>query len=114
MTQVTFGISASSFVANMCGKHNALNPAHEYPLAAKALKESFYVDDGLTGADDTQTAIRLQKELSELFAHGGFQLHKRNSNNPDVLNHLDPDSRVNQDSHSISDLRESTKTLGLE
>ena len=48
MTRVTFGVSASSFVANMCVKQNALNLAHEYPLAAKAVKESFYVDDGFT------------------------------------------------------------------
>ena len=110
MTQVTFGVSASSFVANMCVKQNALNLAHEYPLAAKAVKESFYVDDGLTGADDTQTAIQLQKELSELFTRGGFQLHKWNSNNPDVLNHLDPDSR---DSHPISDLKNPQRPLAL-
>ena len=31
-----------------------------------------------------------------------------------MLNHLDPDSLGNQDSHPISDLRESTKTPGLE
>ena len=94
MTRVTFGVLASSYVANMCVKQNALNLAHEYPLDAKAVKESFYVDDGLTGADDTQTTIQLQKELSELFARGVFQLHKWNSNNPNVLGVTMSDKQV--------------------
>ena len=72
MTRVTFGVSASSFVANMCVKQNALNLSHKYPLAAQSVQESFYVDDGLTGADDIQSAIQLQRELDELFARGGF------------------------------------------
>lgn len=58
MTRLTFGVSASSFVANMCVRQNALNHAHEFPLAAKAVNESFYVDDGLTGTDDEQTPKR--------------------------------------------------------
>lgn len=46
MTRVTFGVSASSFAANMSIKQNAIDFAHEYPSAAKAAdQESFYVDD---------------------------------------------------------------------
>ena len=44
MTRVTFGVSA----ANLCVKRNASDHAQEYPLAAKAVKESFYVHDALT------------------------------------------------------------------
>ena len=64
MTRVTFGVSASSFVANMCLKQNALDFAQEFPLAASSVERSFYVD-GLTGADDipTATCIKLQKQL---------------------------------------------------
>ena len=61
MTKLTFGISSSSFIANMCIKQNALNHAHEFILAVKSIKESFYVDDGLTGADNIQSAVELQK-----------------------------------------------------
>ena len=35
MTRVTFGVSTSSFVANMSIKQNALESAVDYPLAAK-------------------------------------------------------------------------------
>ena len=46
MTRVTFGVSASSFAANMAVKQNARDYDMEYPLAAKSVNTSFYVDDG--------------------------------------------------------------------
>ena len=58
MTRVTFGVSASSFAANMSLKQNALDFAVDYPQAAK-VEDSFYVDDGLTSADFIQDAIEL-------------------------------------------------------
>ena len=51
MTRLTFGVSASSFIANMSVRRNAADFASKYPLAKKVVDESFYVDDGLTGAD---------------------------------------------------------------
>lgn len=114
MTRLTFGVSSSSFIANMCIKQNALNHVHEFPLAAKSVKESFYVDDGLTGADDLQTAVELQKQLERLFLCAGFQLHKWNTSDPAVLEHVKPEFRELQESQPISDIKESTKTLGLE
>ena len=50
MTSATFGVSASSFAANMSVKHNAL----EFPKAANVVETSFYVDDCLTGADSVE------------------------------------------------------------
>ena len=72
MTRVTFGISASSFAANMSVKQNAIDLAYEYPLAVKAVSTAFYVDDGLTGADSTKEAIELQQQLQGLFSRGGI------------------------------------------
>ena len=46
MTRVTFGVSASSFIANMCVKQNAVDYASLYPLATKAV-----------GADSIKGAI---------------------------------------------------------
>ena len=90
MTRVTFGVSASSFIANMCVKQNAVDYALEYPNAAREVERSFYVDDCLTGSDSIGGAITLQRELQELFNKRGFLLHKWNSNQPEVLNHLHP------------------------
>ena len=64
MTRVTFGVSASSFAVYMSLQQNAEDLAIEYPLAAKAVYSSFYVDDGLTGADSVEGAITLQGRCS--------------------------------------------------
>lgn len=63
MTHVTFGVSTSSFVANMPLKQNAFEFATTYPLAAKAVYESFYVNDGLIGADTLKEALELQSQF---------------------------------------------------
>lgn len=60
MTRIKFGVSASPFAANMALKQNALDHAIDYPLAAEAVHTSFYVDDGLTGADTVERAVELQ------------------------------------------------------
>ena len=60
MTRVTFGVSAS-YAANMAVKQNSLNLAMDYPLATKAVKKSFYVDDCLSGADTVHEAIELHQ-----------------------------------------------------
>ena len=114
MTRVTFGVSASSFAATMSVKQNAADLAHKYPLAARAVDESFYVDDGLTGADSTEEAVELQKQLQNLFSQGGFLLRKWNSNDPIVLQHVAPDLKETQVTHAITEAETYTKTLGIE
>ena len=89
MTRLTFGVSSSSFAANMCIKQNSTDFERSYPLAAKAVSNSFYVDDGLTGEDSVEGALALQKQLQELFVKGGFLLRKWRSSEPSVLQHLD-------------------------
>ena len=59
--------------------------------------DSFYVDDGLTGAKDVQTAITLREQLQELFSRAGFQLKKWNSSDPAVMSTIPDDLKeVNQ------------------
>ena len=76
MTRVTVSVSASSFVANMALKQNAINHAYEFPEAAEVVHKSFYVDDCLTGASDSKSALLLQQQLTTMFSSGGFVLQK--------------------------------------
>ncbi len=99
MTRVAFGVAPSSFAANMALKQNAIDHAEEYPLAAAAVHGSFYVDDGLVGADTSEEARKLQKQLQELFARGGFLLRKWKASDPAVLEHLSPTLLDPQPSH---------------
>ena len=114
MTRVIFGVSVSSFAANMSVKQNAIDFAVEYPLAAKVVKKSFYVVDGLTGADSVPKAIELQKQVQTLFSRGGFLLRKWNASDPTVIQHLPPDLKESQTMQLMPDPDQYTKTLGVE
>ena len=62
-----FGVSASSFTANMVIKQLATSEQDCFPTAASVIQTSFYVDDRLTGASSISEAVDLQKQLQELF-----------------------------------------------
>ena len=114
MTRATFGVSSSSFAANMSVKQNAIDHAQEFPLAAAAVHDSFYVDDGLTGDESVEEAVMLQKQLQELFDRGGFLLRKWESSEPAVLEHLPTSLLDPQSSHPIPDSDGFAKALGIE
>ena len=113
MKRVTFGVSASSFAANMAVKQNAADFAHIYPRAAEVTAKSIYVDDCLTGAATVDEAVSLQVELQALFNEARFLLRKWNSSEPATLNHLPSDLKESHFSQMISE-PEYTKTLGIE
>ena len=115
MTQVAFGVSASSFIANMCVKQNAIDHVLQYPLAARAVNDSFYVDYEPTGADSIEEAIKLHHQLQSMFSLAGFLLRKWNSSESEVLQVIDPELRDSRSVQQISDQgAEYTKTLGIE
>ena len=112
MTRVTFGTAASSYAANMAVKQNAIDLALEFPSAAKAMDQSFYMDDGLTGADSVEEAVELQKQLQIMFERGGFTLRKWNSSNPAALQHVPDDLKELQSLCTLPEATEYTKPLG--
>ena len=103
MTRVTFGVSASSFIANMCVKQNSIDFREKFPNAAREVERSFYVDDFLGGADSPEQAISLQDEMQSLFHSGGFLLRKWNSSDPKVLNSIAPELRDSRPTITLSD-----------
>ena len=114
MTRVTFGVSSSAFIANMSVKQNATDFAHKYPLAARVVEESFYVDDCLTGANSVEEGIQLQDELQNLYSEADFLLRKWNSSNPTYFEPISPELCDAQTALTISDSDEVyTKTLGI-
>ena len=114
MTRLTFGVSASSFAANMAVKQNAIDYAQGFPLAAEIVQKCFYIDDCLSGADDQQSALSLQRQLTNLFSRGGFILRKWNSSDPSVLEEIPEELRDPNCIQTISEVNEYTKTLGIE
>ena len=68
-----FKIHHQANIVFVAVEQNAEDFAFEYPRAAKAVHNSFYVDDGLTGADSVTEPIEPQGELQELSRHGYLQ-----------------------------------------
>ena len=91
MARVTFGIASAAFLATNSLLCLAKENESELPLAAKAVKESFYADDGLPSVETKQETISLHHQLQDLFNRGGFKLHKWDSNSPEVLNSISPE-----------------------
>ena len=114
MTRVTFGITSAAFLATNSVRHVAEENESELPLAAKVVKESFYVDDGLPSVETKQQAIELHHELNELFNRGGFKLHKWDSNSHEVLNSVSPEIRSTKTTSSLGNSDNFVKTLGME
>ena len=111
MTRVTFGVAASCFAANMAVKHNAIQHEQQFPLEARAVKEAFYVDDGLTGADNTDEAIHLREELQQLFNKGHFTLRKWNSSDPTVFKSIPAELSDAQNVLCISELEHNSAIM---
>lgn len=113
MTRVTFGIVSAAFLAtnSLClAKENE----SELPLAAKAVKESFYVGDGLSSVETKQEVISLHHQLQDLFNRGGFKLHKWDSNSPKVLNSISPEIRSTKKTSALGSSDSFVKTFGME
>ena len=114
MTRLTFGVSASSYAANMALRQNVIDHSESYPQASQAALKSFYVDDGLLGADSDHEAIQLRRDLQHLFKLGGFTLRKWKSSEGDVLSSIPEDLRDPKMKQEISYQDQYTKVLGVE
>ena len=114
MTRLTFGVSASSFAANMVLRQNALEHMETHPQAALVALDCFYVDHCLAGADSVDEAIHLRGELQDLFEQGGFKLQKWNSTENDVLATIPENLRNTKGRQEICHKDEYTKVLGIE
>ncbi|XP_055928759.1 uncharacterized protein LOC129959887 [Argiope bruennichi] len=83
---VTYGTSCAPHLAIRTIKQLALDEASDFPLASEMVLRDLYMDDGITGAPDIQTAQILQQQLIKMFARAGMYLHKWTSNSQELLN----------------------------
>lgn len=84
------------------------------PPAAKAVKKSFYVEDGLSSLETKQEAISLHHQLQGLFIREGFKLLKWDSNSPKVFNSSSPEIKSTKNISVIGNSDSFAKTLGME
>ncbi|XP_017489438.1 PREDICTED: uncharacterized protein LOC108377682, partial [Rhagoletis zephyria] len=60
---VTYGMTASAYLAVRCLIQAAREQMEYFPSAARAIIDDFYMDDGITGASNEDEAITLAKEM---------------------------------------------------
>lgn len=102
LTTVTYGEAAAPFMAVSALNQCAKDFQQEYPRAANVVRNNFYMDDLLCAVDTEAEAMSLKQELTELLAHGGFELSKWTSNSAIVVSQ-DPafKSMCEKDSTSV-------------
>ena len=88
MTRVTFGVSASPYLAVRTLQQTAAEHGQDQPEAAQHIRSSFYVDDFLAGANSVEAALHLYSSLREILQKGGFNLCKWRSSSPAVISQI--------------------------
>lgn len=109
---VTFGTSSAPYLAIKTIHQLAVDGESEYPLAATVLKNDFYVDDMLSGADTINEAINLQNQVKSLLISAGFEMKKWSSNCSTVLENVPIEHRETRLPFRF-DHDDTVKTLGL-
>ena len=112
LTTVTYGTSAAPYLAIRTLHQLAEDEKASHPEASHLLKNDFYVDDVLTGADTLEESKHLQSQLIQLLRKGGMELGKWSSNYPDILNQIPETKRLVGDLSFMDE--PSIKTLGIQ
>lgn len=110
ITRVCFGVACSPFLATRALIE--LSNLHEdtHPLAATALRKSFYVDDGIISSPSLAEAQKTQRELIEILQSAGFVLTKWSSNHPVLV----PDTAASSPSDAVAVNQTFVSALGLD
>ena len=116
MTRVTFGVSASPYLAIRTLHQTASDHGAAHPSAADHIRSSFYVDDFLAGAETEEQALELYSNIRTILAKGGFNLCKWRSSSSIVLQSIPTDLQEKLPVKSTTTLQTSSqpKALGLE
>lgn len=109
---VTFGTAAAPFLAVRTLNQLADDEAHDYPEAATVIKESFYMDDLMTGDDDVPKVKKLCHDIKEVLRRGGFTMQKWSSNSEEVLQFIQEGEKNMKNELEIK-LDKIIKILGL-
>ncbi|XP_077536023.1 uncharacterized protein LOC144148349 [Haemaphysalis longicornis] len=84
MTRVPFGATSSPCLLAATLKHHFRSVENRFPVTARLLQDSMYMDDLLIGADTTENAIQMHREILEIFREASMNIRKWASNDPVV------------------------------
>lgn len=88
MLRVTFGTASAPYLAVRALQQVAHDNGGDYPSAAERVINDFYMDDLLTGCNNTEEGLIIYKEMNSLLSKAGFELQKWMCNNENLLNKI--------------------------
>ena len=112
-TRNIFGAKDSPTCAKYALQLTARDNVSQYPEAAKAVLENFYLDDYLDSVESSERALKRSKELVHLLHLGGFKLTKFVSNVPNLADRIDGSPQSTEPKVIASYKEESLHVLGL-
>lgn len=113
---VTYGTTSAPFLATRCLLQLALESNEQFPAASSTIRNDFYVDDMLTGANSLEDVINLKSSVTQILQQAGMPLRKWCANDSEILHDVSDSDREPlikiDDDHQLIDLQV-VKTLGL-
>ncbi|XP_076397868.1 uncharacterized protein LOC143266117 [Megachile rotundata] len=107
---VTYGTACAPFLAIRALQQLASDNSEQFPVAANAIKNDFYVDDLLTGANTLKEAEILRDQITELLNSGGFNLRQWATNEQSLI---EPFKELSSNNCLYLDGDETRRTLGI-
>lgn len=113
MTRLTFGVSSSPYLATQVLRQLAQDHQSQHSEAANIVKNSFYVDDVLTGSNSVSQARQLREQLNSLLSKACMPLCKWRSNSQSLLDSIPDTLREMSDLNISPEPGDALKTLGI-
>lgn len=82
LNTVTYGTASAPYLAIRCLHELGRANENNYPKESQIIKNDFYVDDLLTGANNLNELTKVCNNIINILSSAKFHLHKWNSNSP--------------------------------
>ncbi|XP_072400437.1 uncharacterized protein [Diabrotica undecimpunctata] len=110
LNRVVYGTASGPYLATRCLVQLAIENEKSNPEAARVIKNDFFVDDLITGANSVNQGIILCQQIDDILKSGGFHLRKWKSNNLEVFTNIQHTQKLDEFYFGSS---EASKVLGL-
>ena len=109
-----FGWKDSPTCANYALKRTTTDNSDKFPKATQSVQTNFYMDDYLESSPTAEEGTQKGKDFVELLSLGGFNILKFLSNDPNILQQIEPNAeRQTDDGKQLPTTEESSHVLGL-
>ena len=108
-----FTLTSSPFLATQVLHQIAQDYKDQFPQAADIIRDQFYVDDCLTGAEMLEEAVEKRTNLTELLTKPRMTLHKWRSNSPQLMATIPEELRETENLQIIPPPDQCHKALGV-